>query len=313
MPDNMRKKRRKIRFKMFIILCFLLIGSLVCIDQLMAGKTASQDLESAAAKDDEGASPATAVRSNLDVKQQKPETEKNTASKEQEKRENKEAQPQKQQDTLNNKGKKEEQSAASGKKLVYLTFDDGPSDATKELLKILKDYEMKATFFTLAPNVNQHPDTMKQMVDDGHAIGLHGVTHKLDQFYKDPHSPLEEMLENQRVVDEATGIKTYLIRTPYGSVPSLTADQRSILKEHDFILWDWNVDSDDWKFRDKRYVSAVIKQLEARVDHPSSVILLHDTAATVNHISLLLDYLVEHDYETHIITADTKPFHFDSY
>lgn len=206
-----------------------------------------------------------------------------------------------------------EESTETMKKVVYLTFDDGPSSSTMELLNVLKEYEMKATFFMLSPYVKQYPDPVRQMVFDGHAVALHGVTHDKKKFYRTPQSPLNEMLESQKTVKAVTGVKTFLIRTPYGSMPYLNSDQRSLLKQNGFKLWDWNVDSEDWKLRDDRYVTNTIQQLERRRLEPSSVILLHEKETTVKYIRHLLNYLSEQGYETHILTEDLESFHYGSY
>ncbi|UTR16498.1 polysaccharide deacetylase [Salipaludibacillus sp. LMS25] len=198
-------------------------------------------------------------------------------------------------------------------KVVYLTFDDGPTPATGKLLTLLNDYEMKGTFFTLAPNVNQYPDTTKRIVDEGHAIGLHGETHQLENFYGTAQSPVNEMVENQQAVATATGVKTHLIRTPYGSHPHLTHEQYKILQEHGFKLWDWQVDSNDWKLRDQRLVSTTIEQLEKRAHESSHVLLFHDSEITVTHIEELLVYLRDNGYETRILTEEMAPFHFVHY
>jgi peptidoglycan-N-acetylglucosamine deacetylase len=206
--------------------------------------------------------------------------------------------------------KQEEQPVDPEKKVVYLTFDDGPNRNSMELLQVLKEYDMKATFFTLAPNVKQYPEATKQMAADGHALALHGVTHDQHQFYATPESPVNEMLETQKTVEDVTGVKSFLIRTPYGSVPHLTDEQRTNLKQNGFKLWDWNVDSYDWKLRDQRYVENVIEQLEKRAEEPSSVILLHENDSTVKHLLLFLDFLVKYGYDTRILTEDIEPYHF---
>lgn len=204
------------------------------------------------------------------------------------------------------KNVKEPTNAEDTGKIVYLTFDDGPTPATRNLLTLLNEYEMKATFFMLSPNVKQYPDIVKQIVEDGHAIALHGVTHQLEKFYATAQSPLNEMVENQQTVESVTGVKTHLIRTPYGSHPHLTTDQRKVLKEHGFKLWDWNVDSNDWNLRDQRFVTTTIEQLENRGHESSHVILFHDTETTVGYIDKLLDFLVEHGYETRILTEEME-------
>src|SRR5699024_6698782 len=139
-------------------------------------------------------------------------------------------------------------------KTVYLTFDDGPSDVSGQLLDILDKYNMNATFFMLGPNMQEYPNVVKRMADEDFGLGLHGITHDKAQVYQDTTSPLEEMSEGQQILENLTGVYSKLVRLPYGSIPYLTEDMRAVLHEHDFHIWDWNVDSRDWELKDKSFV-----------------------------------------------------------
>src|SRR5690625_3709847 len=122
---------------------------------------------------------------------------------------------------------------------IYLTFDDGPSNVANELLDILDDYQMKGTFFMIGPKIEKHPLVVKRMEYEGHGLALHGITHEVDQVYSSQSSPVEEMIENQEILKEVTGVNSDLARLPYGSVPYLTEEMRYLLDQEDFNIWDW--------------------------------------------------------------------------
>lgn len=197
-------------------------------------------------------------------------------------------------------------------KTVYLTFDDGPTASTLEILDILDKYKVKATFFMLEPGMKAFPDAVKRTVKDGHGVGLHGVTHDVSKFYQSPESALKEMQTAQETLLSITGVKTNLIRTPYGSIPYLTDSFRKVLSDNKFMLWDWNVDSDDWSASNKNYVQDVIDQLKTL--DPSKhapIILMHDRSGTVEQLPDLLNYLQKNNYQTEIIDNELESYSFE--
>ncbi|QTM98277.1 polysaccharide deacetylase family protein [Sediminibacillus dalangtanensis] len=205
-------------------------------------------------------------------------------------------------------------SQEKAEKTVYLTFDDGPTSATSEILDILHQFNATATFFMLEPAMKESPEVVKQIVEKGHAVGLHGVTHEVNHFYKSEQAALEEMTASQKTLQEITGIQSNLIRTPYGSVPYLTESFREVLDNNGFKVWDWNVDSSDWSLSDEEYVDRVIGQIE-KLDNEevTPIILMHDKQNTADHLSILLTYLSEHRFQTRKIEEDTKSYNFNCY
>ncbi|MFZ4451015.1 polysaccharide deacetylase family protein [Salibacterium aidingense] len=200
------------------------------------------------------------------------------------------------------------------KKTVYLTFDDGPTSATTDILDTLHQYNAKATFFMLEPSMRERPEVVDEIVEEGHAVGLHGVTHNISHFYKSEQSALEEMTTAQETLQRITGIQSYLIRTPYGSVPYLTTSYREVLDSRGFKLWDWNIDSSDWSLSNDQYVDKVISQIEKLVNEEvTPVILIHDKQNTADHLPALLTYLSEHGFQTKKIEENTQPYNFNCY
>ncbi|NDI35668.1 polysaccharide deacetylase family protein [Chengkuizengella sediminis] len=194
------------------------------------------------------------------------------------------------------------------KKMVYLTFDDGPRAVSCDILQLLKEYDVKATFFMLEPGMRKYAESVQQMVDDGHSVGLHGVTHNKNSFYASKSTVIDEMNIAQQTLEEITGVTSFLIRTPYGSKPFMTDEYMDEVSENSYLLWDWNIDSSDWRFRSELYVDHVIKQLKQKEDSKQPiVILLHEIPETLQHLPLLLNYLVENGYGFGVLNESMEP------
>jgi len=136
-------------------------------------------------------------------------------------------------------------------KVIYLTFDDGPGPHTARLLDILKQYNVKATFFvTNKPKYNY---LMKRMADEGHSVAIHSMTHNYKRIYASEEAYYNDLYGMQALIKEQTGIETTLVRFPGGSsntvskkynagiMTRLTQD----LTVRGFRYFDWNVDSND--------------------------------------------------------------------
>ncbi|WP_203362777.1 polysaccharide deacetylase family protein [Bacillus sp. REN10] len=194
-------------------------------------------------------------------------------------------------------------------KTVYLTFDDGPFDVSMQILDLLDKYNAKATFFMLEPNIRKHPQAVQEMVKRGHAIGMHGVTHDVKQVYRSADSVASEMKAGQQAIKEITGYETHLIRTPYGSFPHMKPNYKQKVNEAGFKMWDWTVDSLDWKFRSPAYVNHVINHLSpAKAQSRGEIILLHEKPATAQSLANLLKYLQDNGYAMRALNENTEPY-----
>lgn len=194
-------------------------------------------------------------------------------------------------------------------KVVYLTFDDGPSTHTQEILQILDAHNAKGTFFMLGPNMKRFPEATKAIVEGGHEPALHGVSHDAQQIYQSKDTVVGEMKEAQDDLYNLTGVRTNLIRTPYGSVPYMKPEYLAAVHQNGFELWDWNIDSLDWKYKDARYVNGVIHDIETK-SFKEPVILLHDKQTTAQHLNDLLDYLSAHGYKMKPLDDTLPVVHF---
>lgn len=102
-------------------------------------------------------------------------------------------------------------------KRVALTFDDGPGEHTPFILDVLDAHDAKGTFFVTGENVERHPDVVRRVVVEGHAIGNHGYRDQAPPFLgKDPHKTADGIVRTQEIVEEATGVRPGLFRLPRG-------------------------------------------------------------------------------------------------
>ena len=201
--------------------------------------------------------------------------------------------------------------SSNGKRTVYLTFDDGPQTFSKDIIALLEKYHFKATFFMLDPNMKNHPDAVKLMVQKGESMGLHGVTHNKNLFYASEGSVLGEMDQAKNTLKSIAGVNTVLIRTPYGSAPYMTPEYKKAVAEHGYLLWDWNVDSRDWYYKDERYVENVMNQIANKGNSSGPiVILLHERRETLVYLPKLFDYLSKQNFDCIAINSQVPPIHF---
>ncbi|WP_052421680.1 polysaccharide deacetylase [Paenibacillus sp. FSL P4-0081] len=206
-------------------------------------------------------------------------------------------------------------SAEPGKpgQTVYLTFDDGPSATTSQLLDILSKYEVQATFFMLGNNMNKYPSQVKRIVKEDYGLGLHGMTHRKEKFYASPAAALAEMSGDNAVLKKLTGATTTLIRPPYGSKPYFTKSFRDKVLGQGYHLWDWNVDSNDWRYKedsDKIYNTVMEQVHTLKKSKTNPVILMHDQKATLKVLPRLLEALKKDGYTFQVITKDMEPVNF---
>ena len=154
-------------------------------------------------------------------------------------------------------------------KKIALTFDDGPNDPyTSEVLKILKDNRVQATFFLLGKNVEANPQSARDIVAAGHAIGNHSYDHR-NLVTRTNAQVRDEILKGENAIERATGQKTALFRPPYGDKDALTLRQTRKLG---LVMIEWSVSAEDWRRPGPdRIVHNVVREVRN-----GSIILMHD-------------------------------------
>lgn len=175
-------------------------------------------------------------------------------------------------------------------KKMALTFDDGPNEMTLELLKVLKKYDAKATFFCIGKNIEKHPEIVRQIVAEGHIIGNHSYSHSpFFDFYK-KNRLIEEIQKTDDLIEKNSGKKTILFRPPYG-VTNPSIKKAIEVTKHKVI--GWNIRSMDGILKNEKIIFARIKKRIV----PGGIVLLHDTAHSVTILVRLMQYLDENNYK----------------
>ena len=168
------------------------------------------------------------------------------------------------------KAKEEAEALANkykGKKLVALTFDDGPyPETTPGLLKYLKSVNVNVTFFALGENAKANPDIIKQEAADGNVVASHTWDHK-ELTTLSPAAQKQEIMSAHNLIDSLTGKTVNIYRPPYGAYDKTTLAQTTLSP----IIW--GVDTEDWKLVGN---SAAVAQNAITHAHNGAIILIHD-------------------------------------
>lgn len=201
---------------------------------------------------------------------------------------------------------------------IYLTFDDGPSPRTPEVLEILREKGIKATFFVVGQNDEQSLQWMRDIVADGHTLGMHSYSHRYDDIYSSVESYLEDMYKLFTQIKEATGVTPTVFRFPGGSINAYnTAVNQEIISEmlrRGFVPYDWNVSSEDAATRAPS-AEAIVATVTAQAQKISrGVVLMHDSDykyTTVAALPTLIDRLAEQGFTFDAIQPNMQPVLFD--
>lgn len=196
-------------------------------------------------------------------------------------------------------------------KIAYITFDDGPSIYTDEILRILEKHNAKATFFMLSNNIKNYPQRVTKVVNGGHGVGLHGVSHNIKKMYQSSTVLVKEMNECNDSLQRTVGFRTDMVRVPYGSKPYMTPEIKNDVVKKGYKLWDWNVDSKDSIIHRDISFSKIVENIKKQVSKQKvPVILFHERKETVKALPYVLDYLEEENYHLIPIDDNVKPVNF---
>jgi peptidoglycan-N-acetylglucosamine deacetylase len=175
---------------------------------------------------------------------------------------------------------------------IAMTFDDGPNpQLTPKLLDMLKERGIKATFFVVGKNVEEYPDIVRRMADEGHEVANHSWSHPA--LTKLGAESFRKQIENtNEAIENATGKRPVLMRPPYGATSSIL--NRRLVEQFGLKVILWSVDPRDWKYRNpNRVYSTIIQNTKA-----GSIILAHDIhATTVAAMPATLDSLTGKGYK----------------
>ena len=194
-----------------------------------------------------------------------------------------------------------------GQKTVYLTFDDGPSPITEQILEILKNENVPATFFVLGKNAEEFPDLTKKIASEGHIIANHSYSHDYDALYKsDDETFLNEVLKTEEIILSLIGRNSYskVFRFPGGSFEDYKWPKMDVLIENDYAFIDWNCSNGDANAHDIPADILIKNVIETAGKKNTAVVLMHDAArktTTVSALSGIINYFRENGYVFSVI------------
>lgn len=195
--------------------------------------------------------------------------------------------------------------------VVYLTFDDGPDDKiTPQILDILKQEDVKATFFVLGLNVEQYPDVLIRMFNEGHAIGNHSYNHVYKELYKSPWDFVAQMIKTDEVIASYIGVRPLIIRAPGGVVGSFNADYWEMVRAVGYAEYDWNTATQDATAQAPNASTQVNNVIQQLGDNPpkSVILLMHSKDGkdeTVKALPELIHMFRDWGYKFGVITPMT--------
>ncbi len=177
-------------------------------------------------------------------------------------------------------------------KHIALTFDDGPdAEVTPRVLDILKEHNVKATFFLIGSKVERHPDIVKRMQTEGHTMAIHTYSHRSTFPLSDYKAVVRELSDCRKVIADITGIRTRLFRPPFGVTNPIIGKAVRHL----------GLQTIGWSIRSLDTVNKNVEETAERVSknlHPGAIILLHDRCAgTDTLLGMLMKEIDNKGYE----------------
>ncbi len=201
-------------------------------------------------------------------------------------------------------------------KVVYLTFDDGPTPkVTEQILDILKANNVKATFFIVGKEIKGREAILKRIHDEGHGIGLHTYSHNFKIIYKNPESFIMEMEKVATTINETLGTNLDIkaIRFPGGSAGRLNTKFYNALCAKGYCIFDWNVDLQDG-VKGTLPPSTFVTNAKKCQDHSiRRIILAHCNGNNKNTALALNDIIAYYKSEGYVFKAidhTTTPYFY---
>ena len=200
-----------------------------------------------------------------------------------------------------------------GPKTVYLTFDDGPSTNTQNILDILDEYGVKATWFVKSDQ--RQVEYVKDIWAADHQIAIHTYSHEYENIYASVDSYWNDLHAAGGVIKDLLGFEPTLVRFPGGSENSynkaVSAPIIAQMNANGTHYFDWNVSSGDGANHDAEFlIDYTIEQSERC---HSACVLMHDSAAkdsTVEALPTIIEWYIDNDFEFDVLLADSYGYHF---
>lgn len=196
--------------------------------------------------------------------------------------------------------------ADTDKKICYLTFDDGPTqEVTPKVLEVLRQYDVKATFFVLGKMLDTNREIGRQVFEEGHLLANHSYYHQYGELYATGESFMAEIEKTERLICEVTGEEAFkLMRFPggghnAGTYAAQKQEYKQLLKEKGYYFVDWNCLNGDAEAA-LRSADELVARVKETAIGKNLVILMHDAAAkktTPDALGEIIEYLKGQGYE----------------
>lgn len=199
-------------------------------------------------------------------------------------------------------------------KTVYLTFDDGPTKYTDQILDVLAKHGVHATFYVVGSQVVKYPETVKRIVDEGHAIGLHSYSHDYEKVYASVDSFLQEYEKALMEIQKITDYPVTTIRFPGGTnnnfATEIAAEIVTEMTNRGYAIFDWNVDSGDTTETSPEQITEnIVSGCESISSDP--IVLMHDTKeATAKSLDATITELKSLGYQFGVLSNAIEPMYF---
>lgn len=200
---------------------------------------------------------------------------------------------------------------------IYLTFDDGPTVHTDKILETLEEKQVKATFFVMGRTDETSKRRMRDIVEQGHALGMHTFSHDYDVIYSSVEAYLADMYKLFTLIKETTGQTPTLFRFPGGSINSYNHGiYRELIAEmlrRGFVPHDWNLSAGDTLAQAATREDVVQNILKDAPGKVRGIVLLHDGSgkqSTANALGTVIDRLRDLGFSFDCLHPDTMPVLF---
>jgi len=193
--------------------------------------------------------------------------------------------------------------AYADQKVIFITFDDGPSvEITPQILQTLDEYQIKATFFVLGVYAEKYPDLLQEIYNRGHAIGLHSYSHRYDILYSNLDSFKNDFVLCEGIVEQILGdrFKTRLFRFPGGSFTVSDSRYKEFVEQYGYTSIDWNTingDAESVNWSPEQLFNRAVSTSHGR-NH--LILLMHDSTwkqPTADALPRIIEFFQSQGYE----------------
>ena len=204
-----------------------------------------------------------------------------------------------------------------GRRVCYLTFDDGPSDNTLKILDILNRYRIKATFFVIN---SKDIGYVKNIYEAGHTVGLHSASHDYSKIYSSTDAYFADLQKLSDIVEGIIGVRPTVMRFPGGSSNNVSRKYCygvmtklvKLVGDKGYSYFDWNVSSEDAVSNTPSYTFIRNNVLNGAKNKNSACVLMHDSSVkttTVQALPEIIEGLMKMGYSFEALTPETYGYH----